>query len=396
MDSGESLADRDRVADLLKKYVETPSVNPAIDNGAGESAVARLLESDLRTLGIDPVRQRVSEGRENILGLVQSPHDSRTLMLEAHMDTVGPTKTDPRCLADDEGIIHGRGACDAKGSLVAMLEAIRILRDDPGPYPNILMAGVVDEEFAGLGAQKLMSDCSSIDWALVGEPTDLNSATAHKGALRFEITCQGVAAHSSQPNEGANAIYGMSRLISLIEGEYAGSLERRPHPLVGPPTVNVSTIRGGRENNVVPDECTIVVDRRTVPDEEATDVILEFEALLAAIYSDNITFRLGTPFLAMAPVATDVNHPLVVSLSAARASILGTVKPAAMGMPFGTDASYYSAAGIPSVIFGPGSIGDAHTDFEKVSIEDVALAAEIIAETARRLGTDDSKGDASR
>lgn len=379
-------ADRARVEQLLLRYVGSHSVNPAIDDGPGEVELANLLIDDLTTMGLEPVREPVHPGgRDNVVARLDGAPGSPIVMFHAHLDTVGLSgraTAEPRV---DGDLVFGRGACDTKGSLVAMVEAVRLLQDvEASRRATVLLVGGIDEEVAGTGAQALAETHPEIDLAVVGEPTSLAPATAHKGVLRFEIATHGVPAHSSKPHLGVNSIHGMARVLEAIERDYVATLDPVGHRLVGPPTVNVSTIRGGTALNVVPAECVIAIDRRVIPGEHHDALMKEFRRLTDAL--EDVATEVRAPFLATAALDTPVDARVVRALRSARQTVLGD-QGEPIGVTFGTDASFFDPAGIECVVFGPGSIDQAHADDEWVGIEETALAAEILAEVALTLAS---------
>lgn len=371
---------RKEVEDRLLRFVNVHSVNPGIDGGSGEVELANELESDLRELGIEADRQPVAEnGRDNIIGWLFGAEGSPVVMFEAHLDTVGLSGAATTDARTDGLRVFGRGACDTKGSLVAMLEAVKLLSAvDADQRPTIAMVGTIDEEYAGTGAQTLIERAEDFDMAVVGEPTGLHVATAHKGVLRFEIATRGVPAHSSKPHLGRNAIIDMASVLQRLEDVCVPELRRVEHPLVGSPTLNVSTIRGGTAQNVVPAECVISIDRRVNPGEDHDTVLEDIDAVLESLREGGVDVVTSAPTLVTAALDTPSDHPLVVALGAGRAAVLGHAGEP-MGMTFGTDASFFGPAGIPSVIFGPGNIDQAHSDDEWVEIDEVAQGAEILA-----------------
>ena len=208
----------DAVTRLLSDLVAIPSVNPMGRALTGpeflEGRVSDYLESWFRTLGVDVERQVVSPGRDNLIARYESPKGRRTLLFDAHQDTV-PTDgmtIDPFAPELKGGRLHGRGACDIKGGMAAMLTAFaRLVRERPGDSASVIMACTVDEEFTHTGSSRLADGHHGADLAIVAEPTMLNIVDRHKGAVRWKIRTQGVACHSSTPELGENAIYAMAR-----------------------------------------------------------------------------------------------------------------------------------------------------------------------------------------
>ena len=378
-------ADRNAVERRLLRYVGAHSVNPAIDGGPGEAELAGILAADLRAEGFEPVREAVHPGgRDNISATLSGRAGAPVVMFQAHLDTVGLSGKAGTEALSSGGRVYGRGACDTKGSLAAMVEALFLLRGvDPDERATVMLAGGIDEEVSGTGAPALAAAHPEIDMAVVGEPTGLEIAAAHKGVLFFEIAAAGVPAHSSKPHLGRNAIYAMARVLDALETRYLPKLDPVGHPLVGPATLSVTTIAGGTALNVVPAECVISLDRRVIPGEDHAGLLDEFDELLDGL--EGVSLQRRQPLMAAAPLDTPPDSPVVQALSRARESVIGGGPATPIGVTYGTDASAFGPAGISCVVFGPGSIDQAHSDEEWVGIEETALAAEILAQTALEL-----------
>ena len=285
----------------------------------------------------------------------------RTILLAPHLDTVNADDSQfiPR---RKQGRLHGRGASDTKGSVAAMLVALCELAESKSRprETQIVFVGLVDEEHAQAGSHALAAGGFKADLAIVGEPTRLQVVTAHKGSLWLELETRGKAAHGAMPHLGRNAVHEMARIVQLLETEYASRLRRRRHPLLGHGTVNVGTICGGTQPNIVPDRCAITVDRRTVPGETDGGVRREIAAFLGA---RKLRPKMTSTKLAPAPpLETNSKLPLVRQFLRS----LGQPRPA--GVDFFCDAAVLSAGGIPSVIFGPGDIAQGHTADEWISL----------------------------
>jgi acetylornithine deacetylase/succinyl-diaminopimelate desuccinylase-like protein len=206
--------------------------------------------------------------------------------------------------------------------------------------------------------------------AIVGEPTKLQVVTAHKGSLWLELETCGRAAHGATPQFGKNAVHEMARIVDFLETDYAARLRRRKHKLLGAATVNVGTISGGTQPNIVPDSCKISVDRRTLPGETDAKVESEIAALLRAKkLSANISSAKLAPAL---PLETNHKLPLVQKFL----KCAGQTKP--LGIHFFCDAAVLSAGGIPSVVFGPGDIAQAHTADEWISLAELELGKNLL------------------
>jgi succinyl-diaminopimelate desuccinylase len=287
-----------------------------------------------------------------------------------------------------DGRVYGRGACDTKASLAAMLYALKLLRDHAGgDHADVLLAATVDEEVAFRGVLALVDSRPQAAGAVVGEPTDLVPVIAHKGVVRWRIRTHGRAAHTSKPEEGNNAIYQMVEVVRALREGIEPRLAERAHPFAGAPSLCVSVIHGGLQINIVPPECVIEIDRRTVPGETHEQVLAEIDQVLDDLRRREPTFVIERedPMIADWPLFTPPDSAIARAAVAACRVICGPVEPSAA--PYGTDASKLSELGhIPSIVLGPGSITQAHTDDEWVSIAQVVQAAEIYAQIAVEMG----------
>jgi len=361
---------------LLRELIALPSVNPAFrpagDPRAGEQRAAEFLGATAARAGLDVEFQPVSKGRANLLARL-SPRGKvrRRILLAPHLDTVDGTAEQftPR---SRNGRLFGRGACDTKGSVAAMLAALGELAQ-AGPQPadtELVFVGLVDEEHGQAGSRALAASGLRADLAIVGEATCLQVVTAHKGTLWMTLETRGKSAHGSCPELGRNAVHAMARIVHLIETTYAAQLRRRRHPLLGCATVSVGTICGGTQVNIVPDRCTAFLDRRTLPGETEASARREINALLrprhlkVAFVHDRLP-----PCL---PMETDPRLPLVARFLQS----IGQRKPA--GVRYFCDASVLARGGIPSVVFGPGDIAQAHTADEWLSLAELEGAKRLL------------------
>lgn len=367
-----------RTEQLLRDLIALPSVNPAFvpatDPRAGEQRVADFLASVAAAGGLDVEFQEVLPGRSNLIArLVPSGKVRQRILLAPHMDTVGVTSDDQFDPRFQKGRLYGRGACDTKGSIAVYLSALLELaatRTRP-QSTEIILTALIDEENGQSGSRYLARKRFKADLAIVGEPTGLQIVTAHKGDLWLQLETQGKAAHGSRPELGRNAVHQMARIVDLLETDYARLLRRRKHPLLRHPTINVGTIAGGRQPNIVPDQCAIRIDRRTIPGEKDAAVKRE---ILTFIQSHGLSARLTDTkrYEPAPPMETDIRRPLVRQLLEAA----GQTKAA--GVDFFTDAGVLASAGIPCVVFGPGDIAQAHTNDEWVSTRQLESGARIL------------------
>jgi succinyl-diaminopimelate desuccinylase len=355
-----------RTEKLLAELVALPSVNPAFlpprHPRAGEKRVADFLAARAARAGLEIEFQTVLPGRANLIARLRPAGKiRRTVLLAPHLDTVVAKESqfNPR---RKNGRLHGRGACDTKGSVAAMFTALCDLaatRSRPHET-EIIFAGLIDEEHAQAGSRALVQAGIKADLAIVGEPTRLQVITAHKGSLWLQLATRGRAAHGATPHLGRNAIHEMARVVDMLETDYAAQLRRREHPLLGTGTVNVGTIAGGAQPNIVPDRCTISIDRRTLPGETEGSIRREITALLRA---KKLSAAISSAKLAPAPaLETDGRLPLVRQFM----RVVGQTRPA--GVDYFCDAAVLAAGGTPGVVFGPGDIAQAHTADEWISL----------------------------
>jgi acetylornithine deacetylase len=373
---------------LLADLVALPSVNPMGRPLQGphlfEHRVSDYLEQFFQTLGVSCQRQPVAPLRDNIVAVFDPPGAKSTLVFEAHQDTV-PTDhmtIDPFAGRVEGGRLYGRGACDIKGGMAAMLAAFaRLVRTQPAGAARVVMACTVDEEHTFLGVQRLVCDdlrggIPGTIGAVVAEPTSLQIVNAHKGVVRWHLTTAGRSCHSSRPEQGVNAIYHMAAVLPHVE-HFAQELRTRHlDPLLGPATLSVGVIEGGTSVNTVPDYCRVEVDRRVLPGEDPWAAPGELSAYLQARLPPEISLASSEPWLRCPALSVGGSEDLVQRLSAAIDAVVGSYQ--VMPVPYGTDASTLAEAGIPSVVFGPGDIAQAHTCDEWVDVAEVERASEVL------------------
>lgn len=380
------------VIEVLQELVAIPSVNPMGRELSGEEYLETRLSEWLCQFfsdrGIPHERIEVVSGRSNVVARVDSMTDRPTVVLDAHQDTVpidGMT-IDPFDPVIKDGRLFGRGACDVKGGMAAMLHALaRLAVERPDGAFNVVMSCTCDEEATVQGVNDLVRlwtdeqrHCDLLptrpDMALVAEPTNLDVVVAHRGATRWKIRTSGRACHSSQPELGINAIYAMGKVLECLE-EYAAGLADRvtPHPLCGPATLSVGRISGGVSVNTVPDECLIEVDRRVIPGEDGAVVADDVRAFLEQRL--DVDFEMLTPWLIGLPLPDEGNQEWADRLLEHIATVAGPHQ--SVGVPYGTHASRFANAGVPSVVCGPGSIEQGHTKDEWIDVAELEQAAEI-------------------
>lgn len=368
---------------LLRDLVALPSINPmgrALHGpGIYEHQVTAYLEEFFRGLNVPFERQTIAPQRDNIIARWERPGARRTLLFEVHQDTVPVDNMtiDPFGARIENGRLYGRGACDIKGGMAALLAMFaRLVRDKPSGAANVILACTVDEEHTFLGVQRLVRDALRADAAVVAEPTQLHIVNAHKGAVRWHLETHGRSCHSSAPEKGINAVYRMGHVLRAIE-QFAERLRTSPaDSLLGSPTLSVGRIEGGSSVNTVPDHCRIEIDRRVIPGEDPLQAPGQLAGALRQQLPAELAFACSEPWF-YAPALSPVDSAdLVVRLGSAIDAVRGSHQVDAV--PYCTDASTVAEAGIPAVVFGPGDIAKAHTCDEWVLLDEVQQASEIL------------------
>jgi acetylornithine deacetylase len=360
---------------LLADLVAIDSVNPAlVPGGAGEGEIARFVGGWLERQGLEVEVADAEPGRPNVVARARGRGGGRTLLLNAHMDTVGVEgMSDPFTPRVDRGRLYGRGAYDMKAGLAAIMTAAANAAGR-GLAGDVVVAAVCDEEFASTGARAVAGTIAA-DGAIVTEPTgeQMVVAVAHKGFTWHEITVRGRAAHGSRPQDGVDAIARMGHVLVAVDRLAARLAAGEAHPLLGPGSVHASIIDGGRELSTYPERCRLQLERRTVPGETVEVVEAELSELLDGIRADGheLDAEMHT---------TLVRDPFQVEPGAdiVRAALdaLGPGTPV-IGVPFWADSAIFSAAEIPTVIFGPGGEG-AHAAVEWVDLEQLDRCVEAL------------------
>jgi acetylornithine deacetylase len=365
-------------AELVSALVAIPSVNPdLVPGGAGEAEIAAYVAGWLRDAGLEVEVDEAAPGRPSVVAVARGRGGGRSLMLNGHLDTVGvegmeqPFRPELR-----DGRLHGRGGYDMKAGVAAcMVAARRLAAEDLAG--DVILTAVADEEYASIGTQSVLRRWTA-DAAIVTEPTALRVCVAHKGFVWAELETAGRAAHGSRPAEGVDAIVRMAPALERL-AELQAALDAAPgHELVGPGSVHASLIRGGQELSSYPARCVLSLERRTAPGESADDVREECEALVDGI--DGAEVRMG---LVRPPFIVDRDEPVVAAVTRAAGAVTAA-PPEVYGESYWMDAALIQAAGIPTVVFGPGGEG-AHSVREWVDLRSVDACAEALVLAARDL-----------
>lgn len=369
---------------IARLLVSTPSVNPVLAaGGAGEAEIASLARDLLASWGLDARLHEVAPGRFNVVARL----DGRgpTLLLNGHLDTVGVEgmTVDPFGAVVECDRLVGRGSCDMKGGVAALLAATARLAAG-GPRPSLVVALTADEEHASLGMANLVADGPPADLAVVCEPTSLRVMPAHKGFVWLRASFRGRAAHGSRPDVGVDAIRHAALYLAALDG-LAARLRARPrHPLLGHGSFHAGTIAGGTAESVYPDRCELLLERRTMPGEAPDAVVAEFERVLDDLRArePSVDASLETT-LARPGTEVPESSALVQGLLAACGA--HGVEQVVEGMTAWVDAAFLNEAGVAAVCYGPGSIEQAHTEDEWIDVREVVACAEVLETFARGL-----------
>jgi acetylornithine deacetylase len=351
--------------------------------------VAEFLATVAASAGLDVEFQTVLPQRPNLIARLRPAGKiHRTILLAPHLDTVNVADEKQLRPARRRGRLYGRGACDTKGSVATFLSALGDLaKSNARPRETeIIFAGLVDEEHGQAGSRALVRSSAFRGFraaastgllkeelqtpylAIVGEPTRLQVVTAHKGSVFVSVETLGKAAHGATPQFGRNAVHAMARVVEVLQTRYAAQLRRRRHPLLGHGTISVGTIAGGTQANIVPDRCLMNADRRTLPGETESGVCREIAALLRGKMLDaKVSSGRLAPCLAL---ETNARLPLV------REFLRSTGQSRPVGVHYFCDAAVLAGGGIPSVVFGPGDIAQAHTADEWISLTELERGKE--------------------
>ena len=372
---------------LLRSLMAFDSRNPDLSpESPGERPLAEAVAVLLRERGLRADLHAAVGDRPNVVGVLPGTPGQPTILLEAHLDTV-PTPPGGIPVRQEGRRLFGRGTCDTKGSLAAMIAAAGRLAEVNGPRPTLVVAGVVDEEYIMRGAAALPAHMPPVDAVVIGEPTSLAPVRAHNGFIRVRVQVGGRSAHSSKAHLGINAIVHAARVVTALDDTLGERLRGRPHALTGPALLSPTMVTGGVAPNVVPDRCEVMFDRRLAPDETVAGALGEIEAVLARLRGEGVSVRLDEPIVALPGMETGLDVPIVRAAEQAVADTLGRAVPA-NGVTYSTDACLLSgAAGLPCVVLGPGSIDQAHTDDEWVDLDEVALAVDVYVALALSLST---------
>lgn len=371
-----------RLVSRLDRLVGFDTQNPP---GAREAACADWVAAELRAMGFDVVIDAFDAGRANVVATLANGAGP-CFAFNTHMDVVpvgAGWTSDPLSLRDAGDRLYGRGACDAKGPLAAMLEAVELLAADRSGWRGTLMAVfVADEEASSRGARRYAATRPAIDHVVVGEPSGNAPIIAHKGSLRPLVRIEGRTAHSGTPDLGLNAIYEAGRLLPRIARAHE-ALKAKKHPLIGAPSLTVTRAQAGVADNVVPDACDLLLDRRLIPGESEAEAVAGIQALLdTAKAEDGISSRIVELRPTTGGAAdTPPDHPVVLAAIAAGRRH-GVADPSPIGFQGACDFVHFREAGAQGVVLGPGDLAVAHKPDEFVPRAELEAAALIYRDIA--------------
>lgn len=368
------------MSELLRQLVAIDSVNPdLVTGGAGEGEIARFVANWMERAGLAVTIEEAAPGRPNVIAVARGSGGGRSLLLNAHMDTVGVGGMQrPHEPYIEDNRLYGRGAYDMKAGLAAIMLAAAAARRQ-ALRGDVILTAVCDEEFASIGTASVVKNWHA-DAAILTEPTQLDICIAHKGFCWLDIETTGVAAHGSLPEVGVDAIAKMGKVLVGLE-ELDRSLRAGPeHPLLGSGSLHASLITGGQELSSYPDRCLLSMERRTVPGETRELVEQQIRAILDQIAATDPQFQASLKtMLTQQPFEIAEDAPIVQTLLRQATRILGA-EPG-IGGAFGwMDSALLAAAGIPTVIFGPGGDG-AHAVVEWSDLDQLQRCADVLVAT---------------
>lgn len=374
--------DRDYLIKTMVDLVRINSTNPSLSpDGAGEAEIGEYVADALNDLGLDVTTYDLGPKRVNVVGRLAGKGNGRSLLLNAHMDTVGVAgMSDPFSAEIRDGKLYGRGSQDMKGSLAAQITVAKALIDASVELRGDLwITAVADEEYLSIGSDDLVKQVRA-DAAIVTEPTDLHICRAHRGFIWYDVETFGRAAHGSRYAEGIDANMRMGRFLAELDHLEQNLRARPPHPLAGPPSLHAARIRGGNEISIYAAHCKLEIERRTIPGETEAQTKAELQAIIDRLSGDP-TFKatVKSTFL-REPFEVAEDAAVVQALHQATTNRLNQ-PPQHTGQTFWTDAAIMAAAGMETVLIGP--IGQGlHSAEEWVDVQSVVDLAAILAETA--------------
>ncbi len=374
-----NLIDEEELVEMLEGLVRVPG---HINYDVQEKEISIYTADILKKEKINTEMQEVEPGRFNVIGKINGKNNGKSLVLNGHLDTVPPNDSmksyEPKI---NGGKIYGLGTSDMKGAVAAMLYSLIIIKRASIELDgDLYFTGVIGEESGGTGTRFLINSGFRPDYFIVGEPTELKIVNSHKGCFLIDVIIEGKAAHASIPEKGANAIAAMGNFIYKINKEYIPELNKRIQQGVGCATLSYGIIQGGKKVNIVADKCVLQIDRRWIASEKNEQLTKEIEKFLIDVCMENKDLKFYTveklpPNAYFGPFYLPENNEFV-SICKDAISMTG-IKPSMSSLTGWTDGATILHAGIPVLILGPGSIEQAHTADEWVSLKEVTDAVKI-------------------
>lgn len=379
--------DREYITEVLQELVKVNSVNPP----GNEKVIAERVAALLEEIGIPSTVDHISETRANAIGFLKGQNAGSVLVLNGHLDTV-PVKEAWSHSPFDGDIVgnrmYGLGTADMKGGIASMMAAMKMIKESNEKLGgSVILSCVADEERNNLGTRHFLNHCESIDYAVIGEPTNLDIVTSHRGVMRFRITTFGTAGHASNPSPYANAIYKINPVIrQLIERADTYGVGGKDYS--ARPSLSVTMVRGGTAENIIPDRCEIIIDRRIVYYEKMNDVEGEISALLKEIEENDQEFRYDLETTTTLDAWKVRDDSVLLKHGNQAYQKCFHQKPELTDLGATCEAALFAAKGIDTFVFGPGDIKNAHSKDEYVEISQLvkatayyyALIREVLAE----------------
>jgi len=366
---------------LVCELVAIESVNPdLVATGSGESKIAAFVAAWLAAEGLAVQVVEPVPGRASVIGVLSGAGGGTSLMMNAHMDTVGAGgMKDPFVPVVREGRVYGRGAYDMKGSLAAIMIAAREAKKLK-LHGDVIIAAVADEEAASIGTAAVLKRVEA-DAAIVTEPTEMRLCLAHKGFAWLEVETRGVAAHGSRPDLGADAIAHMGRILTGVLEVDRRLRAGRGHLLLGTGTIHASLVEGGQELSTYPARCVVTLERRTIPGEDGASALREVEALIAAARAEDPELEASVRLMLERPPSQLGADSFVTEAVEKAATEVLRREPEVIGVAYWMDMALSNAVGIPTVAFGPSGEG-AHADVEWVDLASLEACVQVYLRTA--------------
>ena len=370
---------------LLSELVAINSINRTLSGGPGERELAEFIARRLHDLRLEATIQNVGPDQRNVSAIIAGRDRQRSLLLNAHLDTVGVDGMDqPFTLKRKEDRLYGRGTYDMKGSIAIMLLLADFFTQHAPPL-DILLTFVSDEEDKSTGMEYLIEHwLPHMSPAPVGgiflEPTEEDIGVCHKGFTWYGLTVTGKAAHGSRPEQGIDAILPLRAALNELSDIQTELQYREPDPLLGRPSIHPSIIEGGTELSVIPSQSSLQWERRTLPDESSLELASELDRILqAANNHPGDHTAAGSELFVRPPYRVPDDAEILNRVQKA------TPQSRQVGLPFWADAGLAGAMGIPSILFGPRGHG-AHAIDEWVSLKSLLNVYEVLKSLVRNFG----------